>query len=61
MEKDLLENFVVKINDLQKDINKNYKMEFGNITNPYEYQNSLNEESKIINTILNKTDLDNKI
>ena len=28
MEKDLLENFVVKINDLQKEVNKKYEQEF---------------------------------
>lgn len=28
MEKELLENFIVKINDLQKEINKQYKKEF---------------------------------
>lgn len=28
MEKELLENFIVKINDLQKDINKQYEKEF---------------------------------
>ena len=28
MENELLENFVVKINDLQKEINKKYKKEF---------------------------------
>lgn len=28
MEKELLENFIVKINDLQKEINKQYEKEF---------------------------------
>ena len=31
MEKDLLENFIVKINDLQKDIIKNYDKEIKNV------------------------------
>lgn len=28
MEKELLENFIVKINDFQKEINKKYEKEF---------------------------------
>lgn len=28
MEKELLENFIVRINDLQKEINKQYENEF---------------------------------
>ena len=31
MEKDLLENFIVKISDLQKDIIKNYDKEIKNV------------------------------
>lgn len=32
MEKELLENFVVKISDLQKEINKQYENEFEEVT-----------------------------
>lgn len=32
MEKELLENFIVKINDLQKEINNKYEKEFKNVT-----------------------------
>ena len=32
MEKDLLENFVIKINDLQKEINNQYEKEFKEVT-----------------------------